>query len=212
MAQFRMHGTKLLCVDLQGDMVKALTGSMVAYEGQMNFKKQSLGGQGGLKGAFKRKLTGESLSLMEVQGQGTCYIANNATEIVLIPLQGHTLWVEASNLLALDAQLHTDSQFTGLRGATTGQGLFTTTVTGHGTAAIMSDGPAICLEVSPQYPVVVDPQAYIAHVGQLNQNFITDVSWRNMVGESSGEAFQIAFQGQGLVYIQPAERVGGIEF
>lgn len=212
MPNFRLNGTKLLEVDIAGETFKALTGSMVAYTGNVNFKKQGMGASGGIKGAFKRKLTGESLSLMEVTGQGTVYIANMANEINLIQLTGTKLWVEASNLVALDGTLKTDQTFNGLRGATSGQGLFTTTVEGQGTVAVVSDGPAIVLEVAPGIPVSVDPQAYVAHTGQLQQDFITDVNWRTMVGESSGESFQLRFQGQGHVYIQPAERAGGVDF
>ena len=47
--------------------------------------------------------------------------------------------------------------------------------------------------------------------GQLQQDFITDVNWRTAIGQGSGEAFQLRFQGQGLVYIQPAERAAGID-
>ena len=211
MPTFRLSGTKLLAVDIQGETFRALTGSMVAYEGNVQFKKQGMGASGGIKGAFKRKLTGESISLMEVTGQGTCYIANMANEINLVELRGEKMWVEASNLVALDNGLRTDQTFNGLRGASTGQGLFTTTVEGQGTAAIVSDGPAIILEVSHGMPLCVDPQAYVAHTGQLQQDFITDVNWRMAVGQGSGEAFQLRFQGQGLVYIQPAERAAGID-
>jgi uncharacterized protein (AIM24 family) len=211
MPTFRLSGTKLLAVDIQGESFKALTGSMVAYEGNVQFKKQGMGASGGIRGAMKRKLTGESISLMEVAGQGTCYIANMANEINLVELRGEKMWVEASNLVALDNDLRTNQVFNGLRGASTGQGLFTTTVEGQGTAAIVSDGPAILLEVSPGMPLCVDPQAYVAHTGQLQQDFITDVNWRMAVGQGSGEAFQLRFQGQGLVYIQPAERAAGID-
>jgi len=211
MPTFRLSGTKLLAVDIQGETFKALTGSMVAYEGNVQFKKAGMGASGGIKGAFKRKLTGESISLMEVTGQGTCYIANMANEINLVELRGEKMWVEASNLVALKAGLRTDQTFNGLRGASTGQGLFTTTVEGQGTVAVVSDGPAIILEVSQGMPLCVDPQAYVAHTGQLQQDFITDMNWRMAVGQGSGEAFQLRFQGQGLVYIQPAERAGGID-
>jgi uncharacterized protein (AIM24 family) len=79
-------------------------------------------------------------------------------------------------------------------------------VSGTGTVAILSDGPMIALEVAPQYPLVVDPDAFIAYRGQLQQTFVTDVSWKTLVGEDSGEPFSLAFQGNGVVYIQPAER------
>jgi uncharacterized protein (AIM24 family) len=211
MATFELDGSRLLKVTINGETFKALNGSMVAYDGDVNFKRQSIGGQGGVKGAFKRKLTGESLTLMDVTGKGVVYIANMAMEINLVQLAGEKIWVEASNLVALEAKLKTDQKFNGLRGATTGQGLFTTTVEGQGTVALLSDGPAIGLAVSQGAPLCVDPQAYVAHKGQLQQDFVTDVTWRTAVGQSSGESFQLRFTGQGTVFIQPAERDAGID-
>jgi uncharacterized protein (AIM24 family) len=211
MPNFRLQGSKLLAVDINGESFKALNGSMVAYDGNVNFKRQGMGASGGIKGAFKRKLTGESLTLMECQGSGTVYIANLANEINLVQLNNEKMWVEASNLVALDMSLKTDQQFNGLRGSATGQGLFTTTVEGNGMVAVVSDGPAIILEVNQGMPLCVDPQAYVAHTGQLQQDFLTDMNWRMAMGHGSGEAFQLRFQGQGLVYIQPAERGAGID-
>jgi hypothetical protein len=40
-AMFRLQGSKVLAVDMTGDAVKAKNGSMVAYDGQMDFKKLS---------------------------------------------------------------------------------------------------------------------------------------------------------------------------
>lgn len=206
MAQFRMNGARVLEVHLAGDTIRALTGSMVAYEGNVTFKNAGMSSGGGLMAAAKRKMTGESLQLMEMSGNGLVYLASAATEIELVELQNDTLSVESSALLALDSSLRTDVAFAGLRGASSGQGLFTTTVTGMGTCAILSDGPMIALEVSPQYPLVVDPDCFIAHRGQLQQSFVTDVSWKTMLGEGSGENYSLSFQGTGVVYIQPAER------
>lgn len=206
MAQFRLNGQRVLEVALDGDSVRAIAGSMVAYEGKVAFKNAGLGGGDGLKSALKRRVTGESLALMECSGHGLVYLAQNGTEIELVALSGQTLQVESSALLALQSGLRTDVTFTGLRGASSGQGLFTTTVTGAGTVAIMSDGPAIALEVSASGPLVVDPDAYVASMGQLTQSFVSDVSWKNLIGEGSGEAFSLQFHGEGVVYIQPAER------
>jgi uncharacterized protein (AIM24 family) len=195
---------------MTGDAVKAKNGSMIAYDGRMTFKKMSGGGEG-LRGMATRRLTGEQMTVMEVRGEGTCYFADRATEINLVGLNGEKLHVEASNLLCTDAGLRTGTTFTGLRGAAQGNGLFTTTVEGSGQAAIMSDGPAVVLRVSAQYPLQVDPGAYIAHTGSLQQHFQTGVSFRTIMGEGSGESFQIRFEGEGLVYVQPSERttIGG---
>ncbi|WP_225849888.1 AIM24 family protein [Streptomyces sp. HPF1205] len=200
----------MLAVDLAGDAVKAKNGSMVAYEGEMTFKKMTGGGDG-LRGLVTRRITGEAMAVMQVKGHGTCYFADRATEINLVRLTGGKLWVEASNLLVTDAALRTGTTFTGLRGASQGNGLFTTTVEGTGQAAILSDGPAIVLRVTAATPLVVDPGAYVAHTGDLRQQFQSGVGRRTLIGEGSGESFQIRFEGEGLVYVQPSERntVGG---
>ncbi|MEU9778538.1 AIM24 family protein [Streptomyces sanyensis] len=205
MAMFRLQGSKVLAVDMSGDSVKAKNGSMVAYEGRMDFKKMTGGGEG-LRGMVTRRLTGEQMTVMEVRGQGTCYFADRASEINLVRLTGDTLHVEAGNLLCTDGGLRTGTTFTGLRGASQGTGLFTTTVEGTGQAAIMSDGPAVVLRVTPQYPLSVDPGAYIAHQGNLRQDLQSGVTFRTFLGEGGGEAFQIRFEGDGLVYVQPSER------
>lgn len=196
----------MLVVDLAGDTVRALAGAMVAYEGSVTFKRTGVRAVGGLRGALKRQVTGEGVELMDCAGTGTVYFAHRAAEVELVPLAGQPMRVESSSLLALDPGLRTDVAFAGLSGATAGQGLFTTTVTGDGTVALLSDGPAVALSVGPGYPLVVDPDAFIASVGQLRSSFVTDISWRSAVGEGSGEAFSIRFDGTGTVYIQPAER------
>ncbi|MDJ0462298.1 AIM24 family protein [Streptomyces sp. H27-C3] len=210
MAQFRLQGSKVLAVDMTGDAVKAKNGSMVAYDGQVAFKKMSGGGEG-MRGMVTRRLTGEQMTVMEAKGHGTCYFADRASEINLVSLRGEKLFVESSNLLCTDAGLRTGTSFTGLRGGATGNGLFTTTVEGTGQAAIISAGPAVVLRVSAQYPLQVDPGAYVAHTGNLQQHFQSGVNFRTFIGEGSGEAFQIRFEGEGLVYVQPSERntIGG---
>ncbi len=210
MARFRLQGSKVLAVDLDEDAVKAKNGAMVAYDGKMTFKRLTGGGEG-LRGMVTRRIAGESMTVMEVKGYGTCYFADRASEINLVALTGEKLYVEASNLLCTEATLRTGTSFTGLRGAGEGHGLFTTTVEGTGQAALTSDGPAVVLRVAPGMPLTVDPGAYVAHTGNLKQHFQSGVSWRTFVGEASGESFQIRFEGDGLVYVQPSERntVGG---
>lgn len=207
MAQLQLNGSKVLTAHLAGETVRAITGSMVAFDGQVSFKNAGMGGGDGFRAALKRKVVGESLALMECTGHGVVYFAVDARDVTVVELKNETLQVESQQLLALDGQLRTDVAFTGLRGASSGQGLFTTTVTGAGSVALLSaGGPLIALEVSTQYPLVVDPDAYVASRGQLNQTFVTDVSWKSVIGEGSGEAFSLRFDGSGVVYIQPAER------
>jgi uncharacterized protein (AIM24 family) len=204
---FRLSGNRVLEIDLHGGSVRAATGSMIAYTGEVSFRSAGLGGGDGLRAAIKRRVTGESVALMQCSGAGTVWFAKDAMDVVIVELAGDTLKVESEQLLAVSDGLRTDVAFAGLRGASSGQGLFTTAVTGTGAVALLSaGGPLIALEVSPRYPLVVDPDAFVASSGRLDQTFVTDVSWRNLVGESSGEAFSLRFDGTGVVYVQPEER------
>lgn len=198
---------RMLYADLTGDTIRAAQGSMVAYEGNVEFKNAGIGGGGGLKAALKQKMAGESLSLMECAGSGRVFIAQDALDVTVIDLEGDSLTIESQHILAMTAALRTDVKFAGLGGMSAGQGLATTLVAGQGQVAVTSDGPLIGLEVAPGMPVVVDPDAYVANFGNLNQTFINGVTWKSMLGEGGGEPYSLRFEGTGTVYIQPAERV-----
>ena len=205
MARLTADG-RVLSVDLTGDAVRAATGSMVAYTGAVEFAGAGMGGGDGLRAALKRRAGGESLSLMECRGTGRVHLAVDGLQVSVVDLAGDTLRVESEALLAVTAGLRLDVAFAGLGGATAGQGVATTTVTGDGQVALLSEGPMIALEVAPGEPLVVDPDAFVASSGAVSTSLVSGVSWRSLVGEGSGEAFSMRFDGSGLVLLQPAER------
>ncbi len=92
-----------------------------------------------------------------------------------------------------------------VRGQVTGQGLFTTTLAGHGAVAVLAHGGVIELPIFPDHPVHVDPQAYVAHHGEVRNKLSAAIGWREMVGRGSGEAFQLELSGSGTVYVQASE-------
>jgi uncharacterized protein (AIM24 family) len=203
--RFRNNSDRLLEVTLQNEKVLAIAGSMVAYTGTIKFEKSILGGEG-IFGALKRKVTNEGMQLMQASGSGTVFFAQDAAEITILAMAGEKMTIESSSLLAYDTSLKTGTSFAGLRGAASGQGLFSTTVEGSGNIAVISRGNLIMLEVSPANPLRVDPDAFVGFKGDIKQEFVFDVNWRTMVGQSSGESYQHKFTGQGVVFIQPAER------
>lgn len=205
MARFRLESARLLEVTLRDEKVMARAGSMVAYDGRMKFEKSILGGEG-IFGALKRRVGGEGFDLMTVTGDGTLYVAQNAAEILLVELDNDRMFVESSSLLAFEDGMKSETVFAGLRGASSGQGLFTTAITGTGTVAAISDGTAIALEVTPEEPLFVDPDAFVGYTGHAKQEFVFDVNWKTVLGQSSGESYQLKFTGGGVVYIQPSER------
>lgn len=208
MAQLFEKSKRVIAAQLNGTSIRAINGSMVAYEGNVTFKSAGFGGGDGLLAGIKQRATGEALKLMECTGNGMVYLAVQGQDVTVANLNNETLQAESRQLLAIAGNLQTNIKFTGVRGAASGgQGLFTTTVTGTGQVALLSaGGPLIHLEVSPQYPLVVDPDAFVCARGQLQQSFVTDVSWRTAMGQGGGEAFSLRWDGHGVVSIQPAER------
>ncbi|MEU9501318.1 AIM24 family protein [Streptomyces sp. NPDC048196] len=196
-----------------GQRMFSQRGAMLAYRGEVAFTPNIQGGQGGIGSMIGRRIAGEATPLMTVEGSGTVMFGHGGHHVHVVDLTGETLYVEADRLLAFDGSLQQGTMFLGaqggvmgmVRGQVTGQGLFTTTLSGVGSAAVMAHGGVLELPITPQRPVHVDPQAYVAHRGEVRNKLSTALGWRDMVGRGSGEAFQLELSGQGTVYVQASE-------
>ncbi len=213
MPSYQLLNEKLLEVKLQGEECLAKRGAMVATTGEIQFAPATLGNEG-MQSGIARGLTSENMNLMRATGSGTVLYARRGLHVQIVELRGETLYIESESVLAYDGRLRSGTYFQGnsggvgglVRGAATGQGLWTTTLEGQGEVAILSEGEAIALEVTAQKPVFVDPNAYVGHKGNLQSAIHTDVSWKTALGQGSGESFQLKFTGQGTLYVQPSER------
>jgi uncharacterized protein (AIM24 family) len=192
--------------------VLARRGAMLGLTGDVVFRPVR-GQGGGAVGMLGAAFAGESNPMMATTGSGTVLYGFRGLHVTVLDLDGSPLSVEADRLLAHDAELQTSVQFLGsgglmgaVRGAATGQGLFTTQVQGRGAVALLSHGGTFALPVTAGTPVAVDPQAYVAHTGQLSVDLKAKVSWRDAVGKGSGEAFQLQVSGSGTVYVQASEK------
>lgn len=206
--------SKMLQVEIgPGREVYSRRGAMLAYTGRVAFAPTATAGQG-IGGALGRAVAGERTEMMHVTGQGTVMFGQSGLHVGVVELAGDTLYVEADRLLVHDASLQVGTMFLGeqggvggvIRGAVSGQGLFTTTLNGHGSCALLSHGGVMELPITPQRPVHVDPQAYVAHRGQVQNKLTTAVGLREMIGRGSGEGFQLQLSGTGVVYVQASER------
>lgn len=188
-------------------------GAMIAYKGDIRFTPNMQGGQGGMMSMIGRRVANEAAPLMTVEGDGTVMFGHGGHHVEVIELDGDTLCVEADRLLAFDGSLEQGTLFLGsdggvmgmVRGQVTGQGLFTTTLKGKGAVTVMAHGGIIQLPVTPDRPVHVDPQAYVAHHGDIRNKLSTALGWREMVGRGSGEGFQLELSGNGTVFVQASE-------
>ncbi|CAM5679932.1 hypothetical protein SVIOM342S_02517 [Streptomyces violaceorubidus] len=196
-----------------GQRLFSQRGAMLAYRGEVSFTPNLRGGQGGVMSMIGRRVANEDTPLMTVEGSGTVFFGHGGHHVQVINLSGDTLYVEADRLLAFEGTLEQSTVFLGsqggvmgmVRGQVSGQGLFTTSLRGHGSVAVMAHGGVFEVPITPQRPVRVDPQAYVAHHGDVRNKLSTALGWRDMVGRGSGEAFQLELSGSGTVFVQASE-------
>jgi uncharacterized protein (AIM24 family) len=203
---FQLQGSKMLKVKLADETIQAKLGSMVAYQGDVEFEHA---GSGGLKRMAKKAVTGEGAELMKISGSGEVFLADLAQEIQLVKLSDEAITVNGANLLAFDADIDWDiKKVEGVSGFM-GGGLFNTHLSGSGYVAMLSDGPPVLLELDGT-ETFADPQAAITWSEGVKTSVKTDVNLKTFIGRGSGETVQMAFSGNGWVLIQPSEgRVTG---
>jgi uncharacterized protein (AIM24 family) len=199
--RFGLQNSQMLRVAL-GDDVLAVKGAMVAYQGQVRFDHEKAGSMGKL---LKKVLTSEDMPLMRVSGQGEVFFANEGGYVYLVQLDGDAISVNGRNLLAFDAALTWDINRVKGAGMMAG-GLFNTTVSGQGTAALCTVGKPVVLDCSQQ-PTYVDVQAAVAWSANLAPTVVSSMNFKSLLRGGSGEAFQYAFHGPGFVVVQPYEFV-----
>ena len=198
---FALQNSRMLRVALDGE-VMARQGSMIAYQGEVDFEYQGAGGIGRM---LKKAVTGEGVPLMRCRGKGDVLFANFAAEVHLVRLEGDALSVNGRNILAFEPTLTWDirriegaSMFAG--------GLFNTILHGTGWAAITSHGSPVVLQTDA--PTYVDAQAAIAWSAGLQTSIHRTMKVGALVGRGSGEAVQLAFAGSGFVIVQASEGEG----
>lgn len=196
--RFTLQNPRMLRVRLDGE-VMARQGGMVAYQGEVDFSYQGAGGIGKM---FKKALTGEGVPLMRVAGKGDVFLADDASEIHLLTLENESITVNGRNVLAFDATLQWDIRR--LEGVSmVAGGLFNTVFTGSGQIAVTAHGTPVVLSVDA--PTFADPQSAVAWSSTLQVTVRRTAGAAALIGRGSGEAFQLAFAGSGMVIVQASE-------
>ncbi|TDQ55147.1 AIM24 family protein [Actinorugispora endophytica] len=193
-----LQNARMLRVSFDGEFF-ARQGAMVAYQGDVDFAYQGAGGVGRF---FKKAFTGEGLPLMKVSGRGDVFLARDAWEIHVIDLEDDSVTVNGENVLAFEPGLEWDIRRVEGVGMAAG-GLFNTVFTGRGRVAIACHGTPVMLDVDQ--PTYVDTDSAVAWATSLQTSVRRTAKMGALIGRGSGEAFQLAFQGQGFVLVQASE-------
>lgn len=202
---FQLENPRILEVNLDS-MVWMKAGAMVAYVGQIKFTREGILEQG-IGNLLKRSVTGEGTKLTKAEGQGRLYLADKGKTIQILRLNGESIFVNGSDLLAFEPSIQWEIKMMKKLAAVVSGGIFNVRLTGSGLVAITSHFEPLTLKVEPGRPIFTDPNATIAWSGSLSPSFKTDVSLKTFLGRGSGESIQMEFNGDGFVVIQPYEEV-----
>ncbi|MGW5109819.1 AIM24 family protein [Nocardia sp. NPDC004123] len=197
------QGSKMIRVAVDGETL-ARAGSMVAYQGELHFKAL---GSGGIGRAIQQRLTGEGVPLMQVSGRGDLFLANAASDVHIVDLDGTDgLTINGANVLAFDSTLSYNIQrVQGAAGYASNAGFFNCVFTGRGRIAITTHGSPVVLNVDQ--PTYADPQAAVAWSSSLQTGIKRNDSFgfSRLIGRSTGEGLTLSFSGRGFVIVQPSE-------
>ncbi len=195
---FALQNSKMLRVHLNGDVL-ARQGSMVAFQGQMDFDYE---GSGGIGRFMKKALTGEGVPLMRVHGQACCSSRTTPTTSTCSTwrTRPHRQRQEHPRLRLDPAVRHPARPGRGHRRLRPVQHH----PAGHRLGGAHHARHARHARLRPRPHVRRRPvRGGVEHQPPGRRQ--PHLQGRALIGRGSGEAMQLAYQGQGFVLIQASE-------
>ncbi|WP_405822850.1 TerD family protein [Streptomyces sp. NBC_00838] len=194
---------QLMRVDLAmgGASVLARQGSMVMYQGKVDFGYKGAGFAGRIVG----NATGQEMQLMRCSGRGQVFLAEEASHLHPIELQGDGICVSAENVLAFDESLQYEVRRIEGHGIP-GGALFTMLFQGTGTVVVKTHGVPVVLPVTPT--TFADSNAVVAWSAASQVILSSQVRLRrNAYPGHSGETVNLQFRGApgNFIVVQPYE-------
>lgn len=194
---------QLMRVDLTngGGGVLARQGSMVMYQGKVDFGYKGAGFAGRIVG----NATGQEMQLMRCTGRGQVFLAEDGSHLHSVELQGDGICVSAENVLAFDESLQHEVRRIEGHGIP-GGALFTMQFQGTGTVVVKTHGVPVVLPVTPT--TFADCNAVVAWSSASQVIVSSQVRLRrNAYPGHSGETVNLQFRGApgNFIVVQPYE-------
>ncbi|MGC9379585.1 TerD family protein [Streptomyces sp. MH13] len=201
--RWTQQNKKLIRVDLgaEGQPVLARQGSMVLYQGKVDFSYKGAGFAGRVVG----NATGQEMQLMRCTGKGQVFLADNSAMLHPIELQGDAVCVSAENVLAFDESLQYEVRRIEGHGIP-GGALFTMQFQGTGTIVVKTHGVPVVLPVTPT--TFADCNAVVAWSAAAQVVVSSQVRMRrNSYAGDTGESVNLQFRAApgNFVIVQPYE-------
>jgi len=201
--RWTLQNEQLARVDLgvDGQPVLARQGSMVLYQGKVDFSYKGAGFRGRVVG----NATGQEMQLMRCTGGGQVFLAEEAASLHPIELQGDAICVSADHVLAFDESLQHEVRRIEGHGIP-GGALFTMLFQGTGTVVVTTHGAPVVLPVTPT--TFADADAVVAWSAAAQVIVSSQVRLRRMAYPGhSGETVNLQFRGApgNFIVVQPYE-------
>ncbi len=202
--RWTQQNPKLMRADLGqsgGQPVLARQGSMVLYQGKVDFAYKGAGFTGRIVG----NMTGQEMQLMRCTGGGQVFFAENAAYLHPIELQNDAICVSAENVLAFDEGIQHEVRRIEGHGIP-GGALFTMQFQGTGTVIVKTHGTPVVLPVTPT--TYADSNAIVAWSAGSQVIVSSQVRLRRSAFPGhSGETVNLQFRGApgNFIVVQPYE-------
>jgi uncharacterized protein (AIM24 family) len=201
--RWTVQNKALIRADLgvSGQPVLARQGSMVLYQGKVDFTYKGAGFAGRVVG----HTTGQQMELMRCSGNGQVFFAENSAHVHPIELQDDAICVSSENVLAFDESLKYEVRRIEGHGIP-GGALFTMQFQGKGTIVVKTHGAPVVLPVTPT--TFADCNAVVAWSAAAQVVVSSQVRMRrNAYPGASGESVNLQFRGApgNFIVVQPYE-------
>jgi uncharacterized protein (AIM24 family) len=200
--KFDVVGGRIVRIEVDG-FVWIKRGTVIAYHGQLKFHRENVLQSEGVKvmsGPARSTLKREMAPLVKAEGQGCLYVADAGAHSHVMRLEGSSIYMVSTRLLAFESTLEHEVRMVGGVGVLAG-GIFVIKLSGNGHVAFGVSGDPMTMRVTPDDPVSTDPTATVAWTDSLWPELKTDLEIRSLVAHGGGEAIQMLFRGDGYVIV-----------
>ncbi len=182
---FVLHENGFLEINF-AQSVHVKKGTVSSYSGNLKFVAES-----GLLGTTAQ-------TLVKAVGQGKIFVYEKGRKTFLLDLSEEFIYVEGSNLLALEETL--TYRVEPIYDSGYQRKIDTVKIFGKGSLAISTSIEPLTLRVTRDFPLSISSAALVAWTGSLMPSVVDDQSLENVMIESADAGgFKIRFEGDGVV-------------
>ena len=181
---FTLHENGFLEINFARS-VHCKRGTVSSYSGNLKFVAES-----GLLGTTAQ-------TLVKAVGQGKIFVYEKGRKTFLLDLNDEFIYVEGSNLLALEDTL--TYRVEPIYDASYQRKIDVVKIFGKGSLAISTSIEPLTLRVTREYPLSISSNALVAWTGNVIPTVVDDKSLENVMIEFEATGFKIRFEGDGVV-------------